>query len=146
MRERRRRTAFTLVELMVVVTIIGLLVALVSVAIPKRIARARRETTKAQIYQLKGAIQAFHLDTGQWPESLEDLITEPAGDASERWDGPYLQDTEIVPKDAWDKPFEYRIPGDSGRDFEIVSYGSDGQPGGEGAAADILSWITEDSD
>jgi len=142
MRVRRARKAFTLVELMVVVTIIGLLVALVSVAIPKRIARARIETTKAQIYQIKGAISAFHLDTGQWPESLEDLINQPTGEVGESWDGPYLQDTEVVPQDGWKRPFEYTVPGEGGRDYEIVSYGADGQPGGEGADADILSWVT----
>lgn len=145
MKGRRIEKAFTLVELMVVVVILGLLVALVSVALPKRIARARKETTKAQIYQLKGAIQAFHLDIGGWPETLEDLINQPTGESGERWDGPYLQDTEIVPKDGWGMDFEYTVPGERGRDFEIVSYGGDKQPGGEGAGADILSWITAES-
>ena len=145
MEERRTQKAFTLIELMVVVVILGLLVALVSVRVTKHVATARRETTKAQIYQLKGAIQAFHLDTAEWPEMLEDLINQPTGESGERWDGPYLQDTEIVPKDGWGMDFEYTVPGERGRDFEIVSYGGDKQPGGEGADADVLSWITEES-
>jgi len=142
LKRKIRRNAFTLVELMVVITILGLMVAIVTVALPKRITRARTATTKSQIYQFKNAISAFHLDTGMFPESLNDLIEKPTGEAGDKWDGPYLADTEIVPKDAWGRDFEYKIPGQGGRDYEIVSYGQDGKPGGEGADADILSWVS----
>ncbi len=144
MRRRRRRKGFTLVELLVVVTIIGLLVGIMTVAIPKRITKARATTTQAQIAQLKSAIYNYHLDTGTFPESLQDLITQPSTEIADTWDGPYLQDTEVLPKDGWNKEFEYTMPGEGGRDFEIVSFGADRQPGGEGYDADIKSWVAKE--
>lgn len=129
---------FTLVELLVVMVIIGLLAALVAPRFIRQEEKAKLKAAKAQIELLGTALDTFRLDVGRYPtsqEGLEALRTQPGG--IEKWDGPYLK--KEVPLDPWGKPYIYRNPGEHGP-YDLVSYGADGAPGGEGDNRDITSW------
>ncbi|MES3001252.1 MAG: type II secretion system major pseudopilin GspG [Pseudomonadota bacterium] len=126
---------FTLLELLVVVAIIGLLAAYVGPKYFGQIGKSEQALAKAQIESFHKAIGSYRLDVGGFPtteEGLDALLTKPASAA--KWAGPYL--TKAVPADPWGKPYVYRSPGNKG-DYELLSYGKDGQPGGSGEAADI---------
>jgi general secretion pathway protein G len=138
-RRNRRQAGVTLIEMMVVVTIIALFAALV---LPKMIGQAdkgRKTAARAQINAYLTALGSYKLDTGIYPtteQGLEALRVKPEG--VNNWQGPYT-DKEIG-NDSWGHPFVYRFPGEHGDDPDIISYGADGQPGGDGINADILSW------
>jgi general secretion pathway protein G len=137
MRQRRQR-GFTLIELMVVLSIIAMLAALVVPRLFKNVDKSKVQTTKAQISALESALDAYRLDVGSYPtteQGLQALRVKPTG--VEHWDGPYLP--KDVPLDAWGHPYVYKTPSDHG-DYEIVSYGADGLPGGEGVNGDVVSW------
>jgi len=130
---------FTLIELLIVMVILGMLAALVAPRMLGKVGKSRVKAAKAQIEMLSTALDAFKLDTGRYPtteEGLEALVKAPPD--IEGWDGPYLKKEEI-PKDPWGHPYVYRCPGEHG-DYDIISYGDDGQPGGEKEKADIVSW------
>lgn len=130
-----RVRGFTLLELLVVMVIIGLLVGYVG---PRYFAQIGKSEVKAARMQLDGfekALEQYRLDTGHYPSSelgLEALVVRPASEA--RWQGPYLK--KQVPMDPWGNPYIYRLGGPRG-EFEILSLGKDGRPGGDGEAADI---------
>lgn len=137
MTHRAHARAFSLVELMIVITIIGLLVALVAPRLAGALGSGRVQSTRAQIELLSGGVTQFNLDVGRYPtaeEGLESLLTRPQGVEADVWKGPYLE-KDFVPTDAWGRDFQYELP-DSGR-FVIRSLGADGQPGGDGDNADI---------
>jgi general secretion pathway protein G len=137
-RYRKREKGFTLIELLIVMVILGLLAALVGPRMFGKVGKSRQKAAKAQITLLETALDTYKLDTSKYPTSsqgLEALRTQPSG--VERWDGPYLP--KDVPKDPWGHPYEYRCPGEHG-DYDIISYGADGSPGGEGEDMDIVSW------
>jgi len=129
---------FTLVELLVVMIIIGLLAAFVAPNFMRREEQARVTAAKAQIESLGTALEMFRLEVGRYPtsaEGLEALRTRPG--ALERWDGPYLK--KEIPLDPWGNPYAYKSPGEHGP-FDIISYGADKAPGGDGQNRDINSW------
>ncbi|HLY11645.1 MAG TPA: type II secretion system major pseudopilin GspG [Planctomycetota bacterium] len=127
---------FTLIEIMVVVLILGILAAVVAVNVSDRLVRAKIELTKAALVKLNGDVQLFKADHNRFPESLEDLVRRPSYADAARWpEHGYLDE---VPLDGWKRPFHYACPGTRGP-FDIVSWGDDGQPGGEGVNADLWS-------
>ncbi len=141
----KNQKGFTLIEIMVVVIILGLLAGLVLPRIMGQEETAKIEAAKVQIRSLENALDAFKLDNGFYPatdQGLDALIRKPeAGRVPSKWrEGGYLKPARI-PKDPWDKEFIYLSPGNEGRDYEIVSYGPDNEPGGEGKNADIESWM-----
>ena len=139
MRSRSRPAGFTLIEMMVVMVIIGLLMALVGPRFIRQEEKAKVKAARAQIELLGTALDTFRLDVGRYPTSQEGLAAlrqRPFG--VDRWDGPYLK--KDVPKDPWERPYYYRSPGDAGRPYDLMSYGADGGPGGEGDNRDITSW------
>lgn len=132
-----KRNGFTLVELLVVMVILGLLAALV---VPRYVAKEKKgkvQAARVQIELLGQALDQFRLDTGRYPttaEGLNALVTNPGIPG---WDGPYLK--KGVPLDPWGRPYIYISPGQHG-DYDLLSYGADGAPGGEGENQDITSW------
>jgi general secretion pathway protein G len=133
-----RAKGFTLLELLVVMVIIGLLAGYVGPKYFAQIGKSEVKAARAQIDSLGKALDQFRLDTGHFPtveEGLASLITRPANEP--KWDGPYL--SKAVPVDPWGKAYIYKFPGEHG-DYDLISLGKDGQPGGEGEAADITNW------
>ena len=134
-----RRTlerGFTLVEMLVVISIIALIMALVGPRVLNFLAESKTKAAKIQIASLESALDLYALDTGQYPsssEGLDALMHRPGGVTS--WSGPYLKGNE-VPNDPWGKPYIYRSPGEHGP-YDIVSYGPKGQ---EGGTAETNSW------
>jgi len=129
---------FTLLELLVVVVILGLLAGYVAPRYFSQVAKAETATARAQIDALEKALDQYRLDTQHYPsqhQGLAALLTPPAGES--RWDGPYLK--KAVPLDPWGRAYLYRVPGQRG-DFDLFTYGKDGQPGGEGEQADVGNW------
>jgi general secretion pathway protein G len=132
----RKAAGFTLLELLVVVAIIGLLAAYVGPKYFSQIGKSEQGVAKAQIEAFSKALDQFRLEVGRFPttaEGLNALMERPAGAA--KWGGPYL--AKAVPLDPWGKAYLYKFPGTKGRDYDILSYGSDAQPGGTDSAADV---------
>lgn len=135
---RTRLPGFTLLELLVVMVIIGLLASYVGPRYFSQIGKSEVKTARAQIDALGKALDQYRLDTGHYPSTelgLNALFTRPPNEP--KWAGPYL--VKAVPLDPWGNPYAYRSPGEHG-DYDLLSLGKDGQPGGSGEAADITSW------
>lgn len=134
----RADAGFTLIELLIVVTIIALLAGLVVPQFIRQEEKATAKAARAQIELLGTALDTFRLDVGRYPTSQEGLaaLNQKPG-AVDRWDGPYLK--KDVPLDPWGKPYIYKSPGDHGP-YDLLSYGADGVPGGDGNNRDVASW------
>jgi general secretion pathway protein G len=129
---------FTLLELLVVMVIIGLLAGYVGPKFFGQIGKSEVKAAKAQVDALQKALDQYRIDMGRYPsteQGLNVLVTKPSDEP--RWAGPYL--SKAVPKDPWQHEFVYRAPGEHG-DYDLLSYGRDGRPGGEGEDADLVSW------
>ena len=134
----RRSRGFTLLELLVVMVIIGLLVGYVAPMYFKQVGKSEIKTARAQIESFGKALDQYRLDTGHYPtteQGLKALNFKPSDEA--KWDGPYLK--KNVPNDPWGNPYQYKRPGDHG-EYDIISLGKDGAPGGAGEDADIGNW------
>jgi general secretion pathway protein G len=131
-------SGFTLVEMLVVITIIGLIMALVGPRVLNYLSESKVKTARIQIESFTQALDLFYLDNGRYPSSSEGLsaLVERPG-AAGSWNGPYIK-TATVPTDPWGRPYLYRAPGDHAP-YEIASYGASGQPGGTGVGAEIKS-------
>ena len=134
------RKGFTFVELMAVIVILGLLAAFVARNFMGQTEKARVTTTKANLRQLDEAVLSFKMDTGRYPTEEEGLgaLIEPPMDIENYPPGGYLRTTEL-PRDGWGNEFIYVQYPESGQAYEIVSYGADGEEGGEGYDADLSS-------
>ncbi len=143
----KNQRGFTLIEIMVVVIILGLLAGLVLPKILGQEETARIKAAGVQIRALESALDSFKLENGFYPatdQGLDALIKKPeTGRIPNKWrEGGYLKPARI-PKDPWGNTYYYYSPGNEGREYEIISYGPDGEPGGEGNNADIESWKIE---
>jgi general secretion pathway protein G len=130
-----------MVELMAVLIILGLLAAVVVRNFVGQIDRGRVTTTKTSLRQLHTAINQFHMDTGRWPtqdEGLMVLVQQPADVTTNYPPGGYIE-TTLVPKDGWNRDFVFELHPETGKPFVIKSLGADGQEGGDGENADLLS-------
>ncbi len=135
-RRKIRRSHFTLIEIMIVVVIIAMLAALVGPNILGNLDKAKAKSTKAQLVNLKNAVQQYYMDVSSYPSALQDLIINPGND---KWNGPYLE-AKSLPKDGWDNDFIYNVPGADNMPFDIDSLGADKQSGGTDLNADISCW------
>ncbi|MFH1370138.1 MAG: type II secretion system major pseudopilin GspG [Planctomycetota bacterium] len=136
--------AFTIIEVMAVIVIIGILAGIVAINVVGRIDKARVIATKASLKLLHGAVIQFKFDTGRYLSEdmgLLELI-EPPTDVTGWAEGGYLETTEI-PKDRWGNDFIYQLSPESGKPFVIISYGADGEEGGEGDDKDLYSTDAE---
>ena len=134
----RKTGGFTLLELLVVIVIIGLLAGYVAPRYFAQVGKSEVQVAKAQIDAFEKALDQYRLDARHYPateQGLEALVTRPANEPG--WNGPYLK--KAIPKDPWGQPYIYRNPGQKG-DFDILSYGRDGKPGGTGEDADVGNW------
>jgi len=136
-RTRRNPKGFTLIELLVVVVIIGMLAALVGPRLFGRVGKSRQAAAQAQIELFGVALDNYRLDVGQYPTTESGLQALQKNPGTESWDGPYLK--KEVPADPWGRPYLYKYPGEHG-EYDLISHGADGAPGGEGENADIVSW------
>ena len=130
---------FTLLELLIVMIIIGLLAALIGPKMIGRVGESRQTVAKQQIEGFSSALEMYKLDTTKYPtqeQGLEALVTETQGIAN--WKGPYLK-KKFIPKDPWGNNYVYIHPGEHG-DYDIISYGADGNSGGDGESKDVASW------
>jgi len=133
---RRRSKAFTLIELLAVIAILGLIATFAVPQVLKWVSGARSDSARIQIANLGINVDLYRLDVGSYPPTLEALIEKPSG--VDRWDGPYLK-KKIIPKDPWGNDYVYRYPGNNG-DYDLISLGADNTEGGEGERKDIVSW------
>jgi general secretion pathway protein G len=138
-RNLRAQRGFTLVELLVVITIIALIMGVVGPRVLNYLTESKAKTAKIQIESFSSALDLYFLDTGRYPNSSEGLaalVRRPGSIAA--WNGPYLKGG-VVPPDPWGNPYVYRSPGQNGT-YDLISYGADGTEGGTGAGQDITSW------
>lgn len=126
----RRQAGFTLIEILAVMVIIGLLAVMVAPNLIRQQAGAQRDAAEAQLARLDTAISGYYLDMNSYPEDLEDLVENPSGRAT--WNGPYIRGSML--QDPWGNEWVYEL---EDRGYSLLSYGRDGQSGGEGDDADI---------
>ena len=135
---RTGANGFTLLELLVVLVIIGLLAGYVGPRYFAQVGKAEQKVARAQIDSFDKALQTYRLDMGHYPSTQDGLqALNEAPTTEPKWQGPYM--SKAIPNDPWGRPYLYKSPGDHA-EYDIVSYGSDGQPGGTGNDADVTSW------
>jgi general secretion pathway protein G len=141
---RKTQSGFTLIEIMVVVVILAVLGALVVPKILENVDKARVTRAQSDIRAIQTALDLYRLDNFKYPtteQGLQALVTQPTDPSITNYrSGGYLS---ALPKDPWNNPYQYVSPGANGRDYDIISYGRDGKPGGEGYDADISTSTLE---
>ena len=136
---REAEQGYTLLELLVVLAIIALLVGFVAPKMIGYLGKAKADAAKVQLHNVATALDLYRLDVGQYPtegQGLIALLEKPSG--ADGWSGPYLQKSSGT-LDPWGQPYIYKEPGQHG-EYDLLSYGADKQPGGEGDDADVTSW------
>lgn len=136
MNKQRKQGGFTLIELLVVLVILGMLAGLVGPRIFGNVDKSKVKTADTQVRMLRGALQTYRLDVGNYPsteQGLKSLISRPSDVSA--WQGPYLEDQ--LPKDPWERDYVYKSPVDNLQGFALYSLGADGQEGGDGFNADV---------
>ena len=126
---------FTLIEMMAVLVLIGVVMAIVGGRVFQNFQNAQYKAAVAQVHSTEMKVQAYVLDNGTSPQTLNDLISRPGNAAN--WNGPYAKEADL--KDPFGHPFQYKAPGDHG-DFDIIFLGKDGAPGGDGLNKDKGNW------
>lgn len=127
---KKKDQGFTLIELLIVMVIIGLLASLVAPTMFSKVDSSKVKTAQAQMQMLATSLDAYRLDVGRYPDSLDELRSSD----NARWDGPYLP--KSIPMDPWGNPYVYKFPNEL-KEFDLMSYGSDGKKGGTDDAADV---------
>ena len=145
----RLSLGFTLIEILVVITVIAILASLVTPMVFRNVGDAKASTTHAQVEIFGLALDTYRLDNDYYPstaQGLEALRTLPSGEpAARNWRGPYLK--KAVPLDPYNRPYVYRSPGGTNPEgYDLLSLGRDGQPGGSGEDADVTSWGSKVAD
>lgn len=132
------KKAFTIIELMVVITIIGILASLVAPKFMGKLETAKVKTTKAQLEMFSTSLDSFNMDTGRYPSESEGLkVLWTKSKDIRGYDGPYLP--KPVNEDAWGNPYIYKKTSDD-HGYDIISYGKDGKEGGDGKNSDLSIW------
>jgi len=137
---QRKRDAFTLVELMVVILIISMLAVFVAPKMFKSLGKAKSQIAKAKMALIEDALGRFYIDCGRYPDDSEGLqaLLEAPPDLEEKWNGRYCKPSELL--DPWGNPYIYLAEGQyNPGSFDLISYGADGAEGGEGDNADIVN-------
>jgi general secretion pathway protein G len=130
------RSGFTLIELIVVIALLAVLAAVVAPNLLGKASDANRKSAAIQLEKIGSSVELYRIETGRYPASLEDLVNKPQD--VDRWNGPYITKKSQL-QDPWGNDLVIRQPGEE-RNFDLISYGADGQPGGEGDNADITNW------
>lgn len=133
--KRKLQKGFSLIEVLVVMTILAVIFGLVAKNVMGGQEKAKLKQAKIEVEKLAQSVQEFYLDVGRLPDSLSQLVND-TGDSM--WYGPYVKEKEL--KDPWDQPYNYNPNSQHGGQFDIFSYGQDKSPGGEKFAADIGNW------
>jgi len=132
---RTARSGFTLIEMIAVLVLIGIVMAIVGGKVMQNFQSGQYKAGVAGVHSLEMKVQGYMLDNGAAPQGLHDLVARPSN--ASNWNGPYAKDGDL--KDPFQHPFFYKAPGEHG-DFDIVFYGKDGKPGGDGLDKDFGNW------
>jgi general secretion pathway protein G len=134
MRIRKHNSGFTLIELIIVITLIAAVMAVVAGKVIQNKRQAEYKIARTQLTSLAASIDQYQSDVGALPESLQQLVEAPQ---VEGWLGPYAKAEDL--KDPWRNAIEYRRPGDEDKPFSLLSLGVDGKPGGDGVDRDLVA-------
>lgn len=134
---QKGQQAFTMIELIIIMIILGLLASLVAPKLIQKVGSSMVKTARTQISMLETGLDAYRLDLGKYPSTEDGLKALVEKNESPSWEGPYLR--KQIPLDPWGKEYQYRSPGEHGP-FDLFSLGADGALGGEGENADVVNW------
>lgn len=133
--KRKLQQGFTLIELLIVMAILAMLAGIVGPTVLNKFGGAKIDTAKTQIKNFETALDAYRLDVGKYPRSLNALVKNEAN--SKLWNGPYIKK---LAKDPWQNDYQYRKPGRHSNDYDLFSFGADGKEGGADEDADVVNW------